>query len=79
MGSLISGIQNKIPSDLLYSTILILPHPALLNYVNAKLLQSRLKELGDIESRSKNKQITMSKAQFQQMKSTGGCAYQTTA
>ena len=29
MGSLIFGIQNKIPSDLLYTTILILPHPTL--------------------------------------------------
>ena len=40
------------------------------NYPNTKLLQSRLKELGDIESRSKNKQMTMPTAQFQQMKST---------
>ena len=29
MGSLIFGIENKIPSDLLYPTILILPHPTL--------------------------------------------------
>ena len=29
MGSLIFGIQNKIPSDMLYPTILILPHPTL--------------------------------------------------
>ena len=42
----------------------------ILNYPNTKLMQSRLKELADIESRSKNKQITMSKEQFQQMKST---------
>ena len=44
----------------------------ILNYPNAKLLQSRLKELGKkkTESKSKNKQITMLKAQFQQTKST---------
>ena len=29
MGSFIFGIQNKIPSDLLYPTILSLPHPTL--------------------------------------------------
>ena len=30
MGSLIFGIQNKIPSDLLCPTILILPHSTIL-------------------------------------------------
>ena len=35
-GSLIFGIQTKIPSDLLCPTILILPHPTLksLQYIN---------------------------------------------
>ena len=33
MGYLIFGVQNKIPSDLLCSTIPILPHPTLYAYV----------------------------------------------
>ena len=39
-GSLIYGIQNEIPSDLLCPTILILPHPTLLVSVpmNPKIL-----------------------------------------
>ena len=37
MGSLIFGIQNKIPSDLLYPTILILPHPTPKTYIFGQL------------------------------------------
>ena len=37
LGSLTFGIQNKIPSDLLCPTILILPHPTLQLDVHWKL------------------------------------------
>ena len=41
MGSLIFGLPNKIPTDLLYTTILILPHPTLPYPIKASELHGR--------------------------------------
>ena len=48
IGSLIFGIQNKIPSDLLCPTILILPHPTLifLQWISAHGLWCKSQSIG---------------------------------